>query len=109
MVVTICPPEGHGVALVQYLVDSAAQEVIDRYGIAPESIESALDLAQDYERRIKFQADLQDYVEQSISSTIKPPLMGHRVEQRGHREAIRGDPRPLRSAPPGLHLLPRRK
>jgi ribonucleoside-diphosphate reductase alpha chain len=45
----------------QYVVDSAAQELIDVYGVKPESIESALDLAPDYERRIKFQADVQDY------------------------------------------------
>lgn len=60
----------------QYVVDSAAQELIDLYGANPESIESALDLAQDYERRIKFQADVQDYVDQSISSTINLPAWG---------------------------------
>ena len=38
----------------QYVVDSAAQELIDLYGVDPENIESALDLAEDYERRIKF-------------------------------------------------------
>lgn len=60
----------------QYVVDSAAQELIELYGANPESIESALDLAQDYERRIKFQADVQDYVDQSISSTINLPAWG---------------------------------
>lgn len=60
----------------QYVVDSAAQELIDLYGSDPNSIESALDLAQDYERRIKFQADVQDYVDQSISSTINLPAWG---------------------------------
>jgi ribonucleoside-diphosphate reductase alpha chain len=54
----------------QYVVDSAAQELIDLYGTDPEDVESALDLASDYERRIKFQADVQDYVDMSISSTI---------------------------------------
>lgn len=57
----------------QYVVDSAAQELIDLYGASPDQIESALDLANDYERRIKFQADIQDYVDQSISSTINLP------------------------------------
>lgn len=57
----------------QYVVDSAAQELIDLYGANPQTIESALDLADDYERRIKFQADIQDYVDQSISSTINLP------------------------------------
>ena len=31
----------------QYVVDSAAQELIDRYGTSPNKIESALDLAGD--------------------------------------------------------------
>ena len=60
----------------QYVVDSAAQELIDLYGVDPESIESALDLAEDYERRIKFQDDVQDYVDMSISSTINLPSWG---------------------------------
>lgn len=57
----------------QYAVDSAAQEMITRYGIDPEKVESAIDLATDYERRIKFQADVQDYVDMAISSTINLP------------------------------------
>ena len=57
----------------QYVVDSAAQELIDLYGTSPDKIESALDLASDPERRIKFQADVQDYVDKSISSTINLP------------------------------------
>ena len=60
----------------QYVVDSAAQELIDRYGADTDKIESALDLAADLERRIKFQADVQDYVDSSISSTINLPAWG---------------------------------
>jgi ribonucleoside-diphosphate reductase alpha chain len=63
----------------QYVVDSAAQELIDRYGVDPDSVESALDLSTDYERRIKFQADVQDYVDQSISSTINLPSWGSKA------------------------------
>lgn len=63
----------------QYVVDSAAQELINLYGANPESVESALDLAADYERRIKFQADVQDYVDMSISSTINLPAWGSRL------------------------------
>jgi|TARA_R110000787_G_scaffold204267_1_gene314783 ribonucleoside-diphosphate reductase alpha chain len=63
----------------QYVVDSAAQELIDIYGVKPESIESAIDLAPDYERRIKFQADVQDYVDMSISSTINLPEWGSKI------------------------------
>lgn len=63
----------------QYVVDSAAQELIDLYGADPNKIESALDLADDYERRIRFQADVQDFVDQSISSTINLPAWGSKL------------------------------
>jgi len=63
----------------QYVVDSAAQELIEFYGANPENVESALDLADDYERRIKFQADVQDYVDMSISSTINLPAWGSKL------------------------------
>lgn len=59
----------------QYYVDSIAQELIQD-GVDPNSIESAIDLARDYERRIKFQADIQDYVDMCISSTINLPAWG---------------------------------
>jgi ribonucleoside-diphosphate reductase alpha chain len=62
----------------QYVVDGTAKALIDRYGVDPDSIESALDLSTDYERRIKFQADIQDYVDMSISSTINLPSWGSR-------------------------------
>lgn len=53
----------------EYVVDSTAQYLIDS-GIDPNDIETALDLANDPERRIKFQADVQDYIDHAISSTI---------------------------------------
>lgn len=57
----------------QYAVDSIAKQLIEEYGLDPEKVESAVDLSEDYERRIKFQADVQDYVDMSISSTINLP------------------------------------
>jgi len=60
----------------QFAVDHTAQGLIQDYGVRPESIESAIDLAGDYERRIKFQADVQDYVDMSISSTLNLPAWG---------------------------------
>lgn len=60
----------------QYVVDGTAQELIKQYSVDPDSIETALDLSTDYERRIKFQADIQDYVDMSISSTINIPSWG---------------------------------
>lgn len=56
----------------QYGIDAIAN-ILVKQGIDPESIETASDLAVDYERRIKFQADVQDYVDMSISSTINLP------------------------------------
>jgi len=57
----------------QYAVDHTAQGLIEQYGVNPDEIETAHSLASDYERRIKFQADAQDYVDMAISSTINLP------------------------------------
>lgn len=60
----------------QYVVDGTAKVLIDEFGVDPDKIESAIDLANDWERRIKFQADVQDYVDMAISSTINLPSWG---------------------------------
>lgn len=60
----------------QYVVDSVARSLVDEGGLDPASLESSLDLAADPERRIKFQADVQAYVDQGISSTINLPRWG---------------------------------
>lgn len=60
----------------QYVVDSVAHDLIENHGIEPDQIESSIDLAMDYERRIKFQADIQDYTDHAISSTINLPAWG---------------------------------
>lgn len=60
----------------QFVVDSTAEYLIKKYGLDPDSIETASSLAPTPERRIKFQADIQDYVDQSISSTINLPAWG---------------------------------
>lgn len=59
----------------QYNVDNIAEVLIEQ-GVNPDNIESAIDLARDPERRIRFQADVQDYVDMSISSTINLPSWG---------------------------------
>jgi ribonucleoside-diphosphate reductase alpha chain len=56
-------------------IDSGARRMIE-LGINPDSIETSLDLAEDYERRIKFQAAVQGYVDMGISSTINLPAWG---------------------------------
>ena len=60
----------------EYVVDSMAEELITRHGVDPASIETSLSLVDDYERRIAFQADVQDYVDMAISSTINMPTWG---------------------------------
>lgn len=57
----------------QYKVEDIALSLIRDQGVNPESIETASDLANDPERRIKFQADVQDFVDMGISSTINLP------------------------------------
>lgn len=72
----------------QYVVDAAAQEMIDVYGASPDKIESAIDLAEDYERRMKFQFDVQSYVDMSISSTINLPSWGSPLNNEGTVEGF---------------------
>jgi ribonucleoside-diphosphate reductase alpha chain len=60
----------------EYVVDSTADLLIKEYGLDPSKIETAYGLSHDYEKRIKFQADIQDYVDMSISSTINLPPWG---------------------------------
>ena len=60
----------------EYVVDSTADLLIKEYGLDPDKIETAYKLSHDYEKRIKFQAGVQDYVDMSISSTINLPAWG---------------------------------
>jgi ribonucleoside-diphosphate reductase alpha chain len=66
-----------------YVVDATADRLIKEYGLQPDSIDTAYKLSHDYERRIKFQADIQDYVDMSISSTINLPSWGSRGNSEG--------------------------
>ncbi len=56
----------------QYVVDAVAQRLMDS-GIKEENIEDAYSLSSDIERRLRFQAFLQKYVDMGISSTINLP------------------------------------
>jgi len=60
----------------EYVVDATADQLIKEYGLDPTKIETAYGLSHDYEKRLKFQADIQDYVDMSISSTINLPSWG---------------------------------
>lgn len=67
----------------EFVVDSTASHLIGAYGVDPDSIETAAGLAADVERRIKFQADVQDYVDMAISSTINLPQWGSALNNEG--------------------------
>jgi ribonucleoside-diphosphate reductase alpha chain len=71
----------------QFVVDGTADLLIKEFGVKPESIESALDLSNDPEKRIKFQADIQDFVDMSISSTINLPPWGSKSN---NEEGVKG-------------------
>lgn len=60
----------------QYVIDGTAELLIREYDLKPDDIESAIDLGRDPERRIRFQADVQRYVDQGISSTLNLPAWG---------------------------------
>jgi ribonucleoside-diphosphate reductase alpha chain len=60
----------------EYVVDGTAERMIKEYAVNPDNIDTAYKLSHDFERRIKFQADIQDYVDMSISSTINLPPWG---------------------------------
>lgn len=59
----------------QYVIDPTAKALIDK-GVNPEDIEDAYVLAENVEKRLQFQADLQEYVDHGISSTINLPAWG---------------------------------
>ncbi len=69
----------------QFVVDGTANYLIER-GVKPADIESAVDLAEDVERRVKFQYELQKYVDHAISSTINLPEYGSDLNNESHIE-----------------------
>lgn len=67
----------------QYVIDATADRLIRDYGVNPATIDTAYKLSHNYEQRLKFQADVQDYVDMSISSTINLPSWGSRGNTEG--------------------------
>jgi len=58
------------------VIDATAQRIIEDTGCDPDSIETAHSLALDPERRVRFQYEVQKYVDMGISSTINLPEWG---------------------------------
>jgi len=57
----------------QYVIDPTAQRLIERDGVDPDSIEDAYALSYNVEKRVVFQAWVQQWVDHAISSTINLP------------------------------------
>lgn len=59
----------------QYVIDPTAKRLLEA-GVKAERLEDAYGLAKDVERRVKFQAEVQSYVDHGISSTLNMPAWG---------------------------------
>lgn len=59
--------------MYQYVVDGSVKRLLDK-GVKLEHIKDSYDL--DFKDRVKFQADVQNYVDMSISSTCNMPAWG---------------------------------
>jgi len=71
----------------QYVIDPTAKRLIDQ-GISPEKIEDSYSLAQNVEKRVAFQAWVQQYVDHAISSTINLPAWGSEHNNEGLVESF---------------------
>jgi ribonucleoside-diphosphate reductase alpha chain len=59
----------------QYVIDPTAKRLIEENGVDPHTIEDAYSLAYNVEKRIAFQAWVQEYVDHGISSTVNLPYV----------------------------------
>ena len=66
----------------QYVIDPTAKRLVEQ-GVNPDEIEDAYSLSLDLERRVAFQAWMQGYVDQAISSTINMPSWGSAANNEG--------------------------
>jgi ribonucleoside-diphosphate reductase alpha chain len=71
----------------QYVIDPTAKRLIES-GVDPSQIEDAYTLAENVERRVAFQAWVQQYVDHAISSTINLPPWGSDLNNEGTVEAF---------------------
>lgn len=66
-------PDGEDITRFQYVIDPTAKRLVDGEGLDPDQIEDAYMLSYDVERRLDFQAWMQERVDHAISSTINLP------------------------------------
>lgn len=67
-----------------YVVDPTAKRLVEKFGVKPADLEDAYSLARDVNRRIEFNAFVQDYVDHGISSTINLPQWGSQWNNHDH-------------------------
>lgn len=61
----------------EYVIDPIAKRLIEEDGVDPEAIETAYELSNDPEKRLKFQYETQKFVDMGISSTVNLPAYGN--------------------------------
>jgi ribonucleoside-diphosphate reductase alpha chain len=72
----------------EYVVDPTAARLVDQ-GVDPETIEDAYLLSYDVERRVEFQAWLQQWIDHGISSTVNlPKVIDDPAEQQEFGEML---------------------
>jgi len=86
----------------EYVVDATAHEMITKYGLKSEDIDTAYSLSSDPERRVKFQFEVQKYVDHAISSTINLPAWG---SEHNNESTAKGFADMLLNYVPGLRGL----
>jgi ribonucleoside-diphosphate reductase alpha chain len=69
--------------LYQYVVDGSVKRLLDK-GVKLEDIKDSYDLT--FKQRVKFQADVQNYVDMSISSTCNLPAWGSETNNENNYE-----------------------
>jgi ribonucleoside-diphosphate reductase alpha chain len=74
----------------QFVVDATARYLVEELGVDPNGIETSVTLSEDFEKRIKFQADVQDYVDMAISSTINLSEWGSKSNNEDRVEEFAG-------------------
>jgi ribonucleotide reductase alpha subunit len=65
--------KGGTTMMMEYLIDPVVKRLVES-GISPDTVEDAYSI--DYERRLAFQATVQDYCDMAISSTVNLPRWG---------------------------------
>lgn len=78
----------HNIWNYQYVVDPTVKRLVEQHGINPDNVEDAYVLSENVERRIEFQAWVQQYVDHAISSTINLPKWGSEFNNENTKQSF---------------------